>query len=416
MPTPNPLQGYPEASSPAADDWLYLQGATNNIRKLSPDFYAQNTPDWNALFQAYPSQIPIRGFLNNFANYGSGQQDAIVYTSGIETFFQGTLKKTSGSISQGIAMYDIPNGFDPVSVQRPASCLIDVVGGAITIHAAIAFNPFTFADPSQAQLYYASTPAALAFIENSGHIKGSSYLSGVMQNVIGSDNVSLWVPKPWPSLLKVCVYFHGSGDDYLSHATSPHDATSTQLLFYETLKALLDDGWLVLTSDGGALTNHWGNDDSWVATQAAISWVKSLATISKIVCLGQSMGGLPALRATAQYPGITRFYGIYPVTNLGYMHSSSSFTAEINTAFGGNFAGNSPGCDPMLFTLSQYAGKSFKMTASASDTVVSKTNNSDAFATLVTGTAADVTVTTVGGNHGSPLAFLPADIVAFLNL
>lgn len=128
------------------------------------------------------------------------------------------------------------------------------------------------------------------------------------------------------------------------------------------------------------------------------------------------MGGIPALRACAQYPGITRFYGIYPAIDLNYMHSSSMFTAEIDTAFDGDFAGNSPGCDPMLFTLSDYAGKSFRMTASNSDTVVSKANNSDAFATLVTGTAADVTVDVVGGNHGSPLAFLPTATVDFLNL
>lgn len=36
---PNPLQGYPTAASPAGDDWLYLQGDTLSIRKLSPTFF-----------------------------------------------------------------------------------------------------------------------------------------------------------------------------------------------------------------------------------------------------------------------------------------------------------------------------------------------------------------------------------------
>ncbi len=35
----NPLQGYPTATAPGTDDWLYLQGTTNDVRKLSPAFY-----------------------------------------------------------------------------------------------------------------------------------------------------------------------------------------------------------------------------------------------------------------------------------------------------------------------------------------------------------------------------------------
>ncbi len=38
----NPLQGYPTATTPAADDWLYLQGATNDVRKLAPAYFGQS--------------------------------------------------------------------------------------------------------------------------------------------------------------------------------------------------------------------------------------------------------------------------------------------------------------------------------------------------------------------------------------
>lgn len=33
------LQSYPTANSPASDDWIYIQGNTNNVRKLSPLYY-----------------------------------------------------------------------------------------------------------------------------------------------------------------------------------------------------------------------------------------------------------------------------------------------------------------------------------------------------------------------------------------
>lgn len=35
----NTLQSKPTVTTPAGDDWLYVQGATNNVRKLSPLYY-----------------------------------------------------------------------------------------------------------------------------------------------------------------------------------------------------------------------------------------------------------------------------------------------------------------------------------------------------------------------------------------
>ncbi len=42
---PNPLQGYPTADFPGTDDWLYLQGTTNDLRKLSPFYYQKYAND-----------------------------------------------------------------------------------------------------------------------------------------------------------------------------------------------------------------------------------------------------------------------------------------------------------------------------------------------------------------------------------
>jgi hypothetical protein len=37
--TPHPLQSKPTVTTPAGDDWIYVQGATNDVRKLSPTYY-----------------------------------------------------------------------------------------------------------------------------------------------------------------------------------------------------------------------------------------------------------------------------------------------------------------------------------------------------------------------------------------
>ncbi len=56
--TPNPLQGYSEADNPDVDDWLYLQGATHNVRKLSPAYYAMAEATLSALLGKAPIDSP----------------------------------------------------------------------------------------------------------------------------------------------------------------------------------------------------------------------------------------------------------------------------------------------------------------------------------------------------------------------
>jgi hypothetical protein len=183
-----------------------------------------------------------------------------------------------------------------------------------------------------------------------------------------------------------------------------------------TINALLDDGWAIISSTGGSLALHWGNPDSFVATNAAIKWLRSYFDVTKLTCLGQSMGGLASLRALTDIPGITNWYGIYPVTNQVWIRDAGgSLTAGQTAAYSafGGVTANLPTCDPQTRAAAAYAGKKMRAIASAADTLVSKANNTDLLFTKVG--AGIMTVDVHTGDHGDLSAFQPATVVAHLN-
>lgn len=123
------------------------------------------------------------------------------------------------------------------------------------------------------------------------------------------------------------------------------------------------------------------------------------------------MGGLDALTLCAGARSIANVRGamLYsPVTDLALAYAGEgdvAFTGYINTAYGitgttpNTYAERTAGCDPMARAAADYTGLRFHLTASPSDTTVSKALNTDAFATLVAGTAAEATVTVSSGGH-----------------
>ncbi|APW37647.1 hypothetical protein RD110_10960 [Rhodoferax koreense] len=375
------------------------------------------------LLRTQPLFVPVRGFLNNWKSLSASNAAATDSQLPVASLNSGTvnlagrLNKSAGTIAaKGENILNLPTGYEPAYLQGHAGGFLEATTFNV-IACQIGFDAQGTLPIMTANVNTATTPFLL---ETNASFKAAPILSGAayQRNAAVSDDVAVLFPAALPASAKVCMYFHGAGDDYLSHLTGITAATSTQLLFRATLKALLADGWIVITSSGGSITDHWGNPASWLATQAALAWLKTKLTVAKLSVVGQSMGGLTSLRALAQYSGITNWYGIYPVCNLAYMQASSSFTSAINTAFGGapGFAANVADCDPMQFSTSQYGGKNMRMTASASDTIVSKANNSDLLVTKVTGTAASVVLTTHTGTHGDPSAFIPADVVAQCNL
>jgi hypothetical protein len=115
------------------------------------------------------------------------------------------------------------------------------------------------------------------------------------------------------------------------------------------------------------------------------------------------------------------------LTNLNWIYNSgtsvvipqASINASIQTAYGcSNAATCNPSFvpyDPTQIAASQYAGFPIRIWQSPSDTVVSKTQNADLFASRVNAAGGNVTVTSTSGDHGDASNFSPAAVVALFN-
>lgn len=408
-----------ESAKPAASN----NGRLATVGAAAPyTLYASNGTGWTiqragtdpqAFALANPLSVPVLAFRNNWANYGAPTQPLYASLTGGVVNYSGRTKNTGTHVHSNVA-FDLPTGFEPAAVSVGVPSVLVSSGSTIVTSWAVFQGA---AAPPNCAIGVAGGGSTAVFIydmacsfESSKKLGAAAY----KRFAAVSDDVSILFPPNYGASLKVCLYFHSNGGDYLSHITSA--VGGTQGLMRDTLLALLADGWTVISSSGGAIASNWGNPASWSATQAVLDWVKSEFVVSKISVLSQSMGGLPGLRALIDYPGITNWYGIFPVCDITTMYAA--YTATIDTAYGGSSAYTAalPTCNPMQRTTSLFASKNLRMSHSAADTVVSKTTNSDALLTKVTGVAASVVVTATSGDHGNPSSFIPADVVAHMNL
>lgn len=368
------------------------------------------------LLITYPLHVPVRNFLNSWGNFGGSQGPATLFSDGNHIFGSGTLGQPGTCPLGGQNVYTVPNGYEPPFTSR-TQIPLTAEGSVAHVPALLESSPGTSAVTS----VFLNTNTDVFFAEHALRNRCSDLFIGGLHNTISGDEIAVMISRNGFSIptSKVCIYFHGAGDDYLSHITSAAGANNTQMRMATTINALLDDGWLILSFNGGTNPTHWGNPTSFTSVQNALTWLKSIFHVTTVVCLGQSMGGLTSLRAVCQLPGITRWYGIYPVCDLDAIYTAGLFTAGMRTAYGVSddpgFAAASVGCDPMLFTLSQFNGKRFRMTASSGDTIVPKADHSDALAARITGNCDSVAVVSVSGDHGDASAFIPSDIIAFFN-
>jgi hypothetical protein len=193
---------------------------------------------------------------------------------------------------------------------------------------------------------------------------------------------------------------------------------------YPTITALMSanfgtgTGVRIVSSD--AYLNNWGNQDSQNAYVDAWSWVNYNFQTSHTLFLGGSMGGLDSLllMATNRIP-VAGCYCYFPVTSLAEEYSLS-FTSAINTAYGitgtppDTYALLTAGFDPNLMAGNAFRGVlgRFRFTSSYADTTVPRVQNADAFVTLVSPYAGEITVLTSTGLHGDPSNFVPSDMVS----
>jgi alpha-beta hydrolase superfamily lysophospholipase len=124
---------------------------------------------------------------------------------------------------------------------------------------------------------------------------------------------------------------------------------------FQLVEALVDGmGYSVYAIDaGGSLT--WGNDASITAIANAVAWLRGASGFAdpakKVVLWGYSMGGFDTLYYAKQNPGnVAGFIGTAPGTDLDAFHSNATYTAEIDTAYGGAYAtALAAGRSPMSF-------------------------------------------------------------------
>lgn len=418
------------AVKPGVDSVVVLTSSGGNQGVISPALLTTlrvcNLPDADGtialegrslpeLLASYPLHVPIRNFSNSWDNFGGSQGLATLFSDGVFITGSGTLKRTGTAALGGEDVYQTPNGY---GAPFPCRSSVPFLDGGITHKQALLES--NAASPPVTTVFLDANSSCF-LMEHAVKSRCGPVLLGGLHHTISSDEVSVLLPRSTPGAqtAKVCFYFHGAGDDFLSHITSPAGSNNTQTRMASTVAALLDDGWTILACNGGAIAANWGNPASFTALQAALAWLKTIFTVTEVVCLGQSMGALSSLRAVCQVPGIERWYGIYPVCDLAEIYASGLFVASMRTAYGAAndaaFTANSAGCDPLLFTLSQFNGKRFRMTASASDTIVPKADHADALAARITGNCYSVAVVTHTGDHGDATAFQPSDIIAFFN-
>lgn len=210
--------------------------------------------------------------------------------------------------------------------------------------------------------------------------------------------------------VKLVIYFHGSGTPQLDPFT---DANSKYVI-----DKLLSEGYIVATSQ--AHGNAWGNQASQDDYLALYNYIIAAYNISDVIFVGHSMGGIPSLNMIAKntIPAVTKWYGIYPATNLSEAYFTEGFASAIETAYGfsggANYAAATSGNDPNLYAGSVYVGKKYTMTASPGDLTIIKTTNSDLINTKFTGAGIDSYIVTASGIHGDISHFIPKHIASFI--
>lgn len=205
-------------------------------------------------------------------------------------------------------------------------------------------------------------------------------------------------------------YHHGAGED--------REALVTDSLKYTIVLQMASEGRLMAGISAG---ESWGNQTSLDNYVTAYNYLAANYSLKGTVIFSQSMGGCAGGLAFAgrNYPDIRGWIGIYPVCNLANMYAGS-FQGAINTAYGitgvspNTYAEKTAGHDPVLLASTLYNNRMMRFYASAADTVVTKTDNSDQMKTLVQSETVESTIVVCSGDHGDPSHFQPSDFSAFI--
>jgi pimeloyl-ACP methyl ester carboxylesterase len=224
----------------------------------------------------------------------------------------------------------------------------------------------------------------------------------------GSVNVRHWrPPTPNGQLVIFC------------HQLSGNELITPSYWAYPLVHAAVQSGASVIASRLHG--DNWGNDASLTDVVNAYNLMNALNSVSSVVLVGASMGGLDALLTAAKGnlpAGKTKgVYLIDAVTDLSWAYTANSngFQTSINTAYGvASFAAIPAGHDPRnSFAASVYSGLRLRFYASTADATVAKASNIDPFASFVSAVATEsATVTHNTSGHTQDCS--GKDFTAFL--
>lgn len=186
--------------------------------------------------------------------------------------------------------------------------------------------------------------------------------------------------------------------------------------FNDLANACVEAGYIVAFSRQHG--DSWGNDDALDDNQDAYDY--AVANLSadpdEVVMVGDSMGGVPAMLSfpltTIPLKGAVL---IYPVQDIAHQYSiNGAMATAIDAAYGGNFAVNGTGHDPIDRAASDWTGKRFIWFGSTLDSVVPYTQNTAAMRTLINGVATENTYTELSGDHNENIASTVSATLDFL--
>lgn len=297
----------------------------------------------------------------------------------------------------------IPGDINKINVR-----VMDSSGGFTVTHAAQVANPAFFT--MQNLLLRTSVAAGgLRSVRLEGYpgneIDFPTWLA-VNDKYTTGNNYLLRIPARPLYPMRIVFACHGFG----SNST---EAGLTSTLYRPTWEALEAAGFCVLVHDMGWAANSnrdlWGNDSACANITNTYTLLRSLWDIHPRVYLwGTSMGGGAAATLIAKGLPVSAAYLAQPVLDLEWAAAQAAFTASLATAYATTEARDAN--DPMKQAASAFGGVPLLVTASPSDTSVTKADNADAFLAKVG--AGQMTLLAATGNHNDPSHFLPSETVS----
>lgn len=147
------------------------------------------------------------------------------------------------------------------------------------------------------------------------------------------------------------VAIHGHGADSLTWIDSESTLAPGRFCRY-----LAEEGYRVIAIDDGGGTT-WGDQASVDRIADAVAWMQAArgagmasylssggAKSGKVGLMGWSMGAMAVLNYLKRNkPKVGAAWLWAPVTDLDWARAQAAWTAEVDAAFGGNYALNAPG-------------------------------------------------------------------------